>query len=83
MQLMSKEKKKTIKNSVRKYWGLYVLLIPVVAWFIIFCYYPMYGVIIGFKDYLPSKGILGSSWAANNGLEHFMWLFKTNQFTRA
>ncbi len=74
---------KSFKRRSRKYWQIYLLLIPVVLWFVIFCYYPMYGVLVAFKDYYPKLGILGSPWAANHGWEHFIWLFKTNDFMRA
>lgn len=80
---MTKAVKKRIRASARKYWPIYLLLIPVVVWFLIFCYYPMYGIVIAFKDYYPKLGILGSDWAGQNGLEHFIWLFTTNGFTRA
>ena len=45
--------------------------------FIIFLYFPMYGVQIAFKNYLPSRGILGSPWV---GLEHFMRFFRSYNF---
>lgn len=83
MQLIKADRARFIRRSLRKYWSLYLLLIPVVAWFITFCYYPMYGVVIGFKDYYAKLGILGSPWAEQNGLEHFIWLFSTADFTRA
>ena len=77
------DKFKWLRRRSRKYWQIYLLLIPVVLWFLVFCYYPMYGVVVAFKDYYPKLGILGSPWAGNGGLEHFIWLFKTNDFTRA
>jgi len=39
------------------------------AYYLIFCYWPMYGVLIAFKDYKVAKGILGSPWV---GLKHFI-----------
>jgi len=71
---------KKIKKSIFEYWQIYLLIIPVILWYLLFCYYPMYGVVIAFKDYLPSRGILGSAWV---GLEHFKWLFSTSGFFRA
>ncbi len=50
-------------KEASKCWQLYVLLIPALLWAIIFAYYPMYGVIIAFKDYKIREGILGSPWA--------------------
>ena len=44
-------------------WQLYVLLIPAILWLAVFAYYPMYGVIIAFKDFRARSGILGSPWA--------------------
>ena len=45
-------------------WQLYVLLLPALIWLILFAYYPMYGVIIAFKDFkMRGGGILGSPWA--------------------
>ena len=56
---------------------LYVFLILPVAYFIIFRYTPMYGVIIAFKDYRIVRGIFGSEWV---GLAHFQRLFNTPDF---
>lgn len=53
-----------------------MLLLPI-AWFIIFCYVPMYGVTIAFKDFKISKGILGSPWI---GFGNFIRFFNSFQF---
>jgi len=58
---------------------LYMMLLPVFAFFIIFQYVPMYGAIIAFKDFSPRLGILGSPWA---GLEHFKDFFGGLYFGR-
>lgn len=50
-------------KEASKCWQLYVLMIPALLWAVIFAYYPMYGVIIAFKDYKIRAGILGSPWA--------------------
>nr|WP_238177779.1 ABC transporter permease subunit [Paenibacillus contaminans] len=55
-------------------WQLYVMIAPVVAYFIIFHYFPMYGVQIAFKDFIATKGITGSSWV---GLKHFDQFFQS------
>ncbi|QGQ96058.1 sugar ABC transporter permease [Paenibacillus psychroresistens] len=47
---------------------LYLLVAPAFILTIIFKYVPMYGAIIAFKDFSPSKGILHSDWV---GFEHF------------
>lgn len=71
---------KRSKKSLGEYWQIYLLLIPVIAWYLIFCYYPMYGIVIAFKDYYPADGILNSLWV---GWAHFKWLFQTAGFLRA
>lgn len=69
----------SIKKTFRRNWDLYLLILPVVIYFIIFHYGPMYGVQISFKDYLPSKGIWGSPWV---GLKHFRRFFNSYCFGR-
>ena len=44
--------------AVWKHRQYYLLLLPAMAFFIIFCYGPMYGVIIAFKEFNPLLGIL-------------------------
>lgn len=55
------------------------MLLPVVVWYILFCYCPMYGVTMAFKEYKPRKGILGSDWV---GLKHFIEFFNSFYFWR-
>jgi len=42
--------------------ALYLMFLPVLAYFIIFCYGPMYGILMAFQDYSPRKGVFGSDW---------------------
>lgn len=57
---------------MKKNWQLYVLILPVVAFFIIFHYVPMYGVQIAFRRFMPVHGIWNSPWV---GLDHFRRFF--------
>nr|WP_225446130.1 ABC transporter permease subunit [Paenibacillus rhizovicinus] len=59
-------------------WGLYLLLLPAVVLLICFTYKPMYGVIIAFKDFKPTLGIMGSPWA---GFKYFEKYFHSYQFS--
>lgn len=61
-----------LKRDLIKNKAAYVLFLPVLLYYLIFCYKPMYGLIIAFKDFTPYKGILGSAWAGNFGMEHFI-----------
>ena len=62
------------RNRLTRNWQLYLMLAPVVLYFVIFCYGPMYGVLLAFKDYKVRKGILGSPWA-NPIYKHFERFF--------
>ena len=68
---------KTNVKKTLKAWQLYVLLIPALLWAVIFAYYPMYGVVIAFKDYKIRAGILGSPWA-DTILKYFQQFFSTS-----
>lgn len=63
--------------SVNK--SLYLMILPVLAFYIIFHYKPMYGAIIAFKEFVPAKGIWGSPWV---GLKHFTEFFESYYFGR-
>ena len=65
------------KLSFRRYWQLYLLLIPVIANFVIFHYIPMTGIQIAFKNFTIRDGIWGSAWA---GFEHFIRFFTSYNF---
>ncbi|GIE95638.1 ABC transporter permease [Paractinoplanes rishiriensis] len=58
---------------------LYLMLLPGLVYFALFRYWPMYGLHIAFKDYLPFAGYSGSPWV---GLQHFETLFTGPDFSR-
>ncbi|MCR2822999.1 ABC transporter permease [Lederbergia panacisoli] len=62
-----------------KSWQLYAFLLPAVLYFTIFHYIPMYGVQIGFKDYIATLGITDSPWV---GFEHFTRFYNSYYFWR-
>mgnify|MGYP001406832155 FL=1 len=66
-----KARKKTseiIKKDFKYNWKVYLMALPVVAFYIIFCYGPMWGLSIAFVDFKPRLGILNSPFV---GLKHF------------
>jgi putative aldouronate transport system permease protein len=67
-------------SELRRDWQLYVLLTPMIVWFAVFLYAPMYGLQIAFKQYSLFKGIAGSPWV---GLDNFITLFNNEYFLRA
>ncbi|HEX9117568.1 MAG TPA: ABC transporter permease subunit [Anaerolineae bacterium] len=58
---------------------LYLMLLPVVAYYLVFHYGPMYGALMAFQDYNPAKGVGGSPWI---GLENFTSFFNGIYFVR-
>lgn len=68
--------KQTCKK-MKRYYQLYLLLFPALIYFIIFRYGPMYGLQIAFKDYVATKGFLGSPFV---GLKHFERFFTSPDF---
>lgn len=69
----------TIKTDMKRHWGVYLMALPVLAYYIIFHYGPMYGLQIAFKDFQPSDGIWGSAWV---GFKHFDSFFNGIYFWR-
>ncbi len=59
-------------KDIRRNKILYLLSIPILLWYLIFCYRPMVGVLMAFQNYNPVKGILGSQWV---GMQHFVDFF--------
>lgn len=59
--------------------SLYIMIVPVLAYYILFCYKPMYGAVIAFKNFLPGKGIWGSPWV---GFQNFTDFFTGLYFFR-
>ena len=66
-----------ILDDIHKRYELYLFVLPALVYFVIFRYYPMYGVQIAFRDFSGSKGFLGSPWV---GLKHFRRFFNSFQF---
>ena len=67
--------KKRIKKDFSRYGGLYLLVIPVVVYYIIFHYIPMGGVLMAFEDFVPRRGVFKSDWV---GVQHFITFFNQN-----
>lgn len=65
---------------LKQYRPAYLLLLPVVLWYAIFCYAPMGGLVIAFKKYSVIKGIWNSPWV---GLKNFERLFGSAAFMRS
>jgi putative aldouronate transport system permease protein len=82
-QAVQKKPKDTFLRQVVKDFKrnkyIYLMLLPVVAYYIIFHYLPMYGAQIAFRDFVPALGVTGSEWI---GLENFQDFFSSPSFFR-
>ncbi|WP_394910793.1 ABC transporter permease [uncultured Robinsoniella sp.] len=84
MSPLPKKKKEQSALSRRALWKsiksnrmLLFMMIPGVVYFVVFCYGPMYGVVLAFKEFRITDGILGSPWA---GFQYFEQAFKDPYF---
>lgn len=68
-----------LSEDLKKNKLVYLLALPVVLYYVIFHYVPMYGATIAFKDFTPAKGILGSPWI---GFDYFIDFFTSQSFFR-
>ena len=66
-------------RDFKRNWMLYVMLLPVLLYYLIFKFGPMFGLSIAFMDYKPAKGFLGSPFV---GLKHFKNFFTNYYFGR-
>ncbi len=66
-------------SRVRRMRLLYLSLLPALLLLLVFNYVPIYGIVIAFKNFQASRGILGSPW---NNFENFEVLFGSFQFQR-
>lgn len=70
-------KKLTLFAAIKRHPWMYLFIIPGLAYLIVFQYVPMYGILIAFKKFSLTKGILNSKWI---GLENFQLLFHSIEF---
>jgi len=69
-------------TDIQKHKWVYLLAVPVILYYVAFCYTPMFGIIIAFKNYSPAKGIFASPWASQYGFGHFISFVQNPYFFR-
>lgn len=82
MKIQEKLNKKTAQSSLGAVikkdfiinWKLYVLVLPVLAYYVLFCYKPIYGALIAFVEYSPGKSLMECQWV---GLKYFKQFFSS------
>jgi putative aldouronate transport system permease protein len=72
-------KRRFLRAFQRDKWLYLIMLLPFV-YYVLFCYYPMYGVNLAFKQYKPKLGIIGSPWASNNGMKYVLQVVRDPYF---
>lgn len=75
-----KSSQAALGKALSRDWRLYVMMILPIAFYLIFCYKPMVGVLIAFQKYNLFKGIWGSQWV---GLDNFRFVMKMPDFSIA
>ena len=70
-------KRTSVWHEIRKHYVLLLFVLLPLIHIMLFCYKPMYGVILAFKKYDFGLGIWGSKWV---GLKHFQKFFKSYRF---
>ncbi|MCI9626591.1 MAG: sugar ABC transporter permease [Clostridia bacterium] len=68
-----------LKEDIKKFKIVYMMALPVILYYLVFHYAPMYGAVIAFKNFNLADGIWGSEWV---GLQNFMEFFNSRYFTR-
>ena len=72
---------KRLKRDWHKNKWKYIMILPVLIYLFLFCYKPMYGLVIAFKDYKITRGIEGSNWS-NPWYKWFLNFFTDPYFGR-
>ena len=72
------KRRRLILKQMKANYFLYLFLLPATVYLILFCYWPMYGIQIAFRNFSASKGIWGSKWV---GLKYFRQFFNSPRFS--
>lgn len=73
----SKTHTRTVMRHAWQSRALYLMILPAFLYIAVFCYAPMFGVQIAFRNFTFADGITGSKWV---GLKWFKLFFKSNNF---
>jgi putative aldouronate transport system permease protein len=81
--LIVKKMQKTYRTDVKENIELYSLMLPVLVHIIIFCYIPLYGIVIAFQNYVPGSPFIAFDGSVEwVGLKHFADFIKSPYFSR-
>lgn len=68
-----------ILQYLQRDWQLYLLLVPVMLYYIVYQYLPMGGLVMSFQNYIPALGFFDSQWV---GFDNFIRFFESYSFWR-
>lgn len=74
-------RKGTLYRQIMRHWQLYVIFSVPLTIILLFSYKPMYGILIAFKNFVATKGIIGSDWA-DPWYKYFQMFLVTKNFPR-
>ncbi len=75
----SKTRKQRFFRALKRDKNLYLMFLPIFVWYVIFCYIPLYGIALAFREFVPGAGIFGGEWV---GFQYFNQFFSTPYFWR-
>lgn len=78
-QIQKRPAAERLRFALRRDWQLYVLILLPALYILIFCYLPMGGIQLAFRNYRAADGIFGSKWV---WFDNFIRFFRSYQFTR-
>lgn len=79
--MRAQAKKGTLYRQIMRHWQLYIIFAVPLTIILLFSYKPMYGILIAFKNFVATKGILGSDWA-DPWYKYFQMFLVTKNFPR-
>lgn len=62
----------SLLKRIYKHRVIYLFILPAIVWYIVFCYIPMYGITLAFKDFQFNKGMLYSPWVGLRYVKQFI-----------
>ena len=75
-------KQNILRRDLRRNGTLYLILLPVLAFYIIFHYFPMFGVVMAFERFNPTRGFIGSDWVGFKWFEQFFSIYYFSRLLR-
>lgn len=70
-QLENKPKKRSVGAHFKRYWQLWIMVLPAMIFVIVFAYIPMYGIQLAFREFDVTKGLTGGKWVGFKYFEQF------------